>query len=330
MTFRDAKYISLLWVLVVLGASESQTREMSRNRTVLPDHTLGAEVLQWCGTMHNIGNLELLITNDGQFSNGMGPDCITGEPMKPGCIFPKGSNQLHLLAGTLMVGAVVGQDTLVSSGASELWPDVSPFGDIRTRSIIGTNGGEPDAVSEQDIICVFADTFTVGVSADYFHFRPHIPLGIEVTQSSYAWSYGYAEDFILFDLSIRSIGDEVLNDLYVGLHLVPYINLGNLEADDDLCGFLTHVESPFGCGFVDTIYVAWGADNDGDPIRGEWVEPAVLGEGSVRHVTGAILLRASGEAARPNFNWWITHYTDPTLDFGPRRKGTCVIFAPAG
>ena len=54
------------------------------------------------------------------------------------------------------------------------------------------------------------------VQADQRDGRPHIPLNIQVNQTSYAWSYSYAEDFVLFDMSIKNIGNDVLKKLYMG------------------------------------------------------------------------------------------------------------------
>ncbi|MCK4373129.1 MAG: hypothetical protein KAW61_08270, partial [candidate division Zixibacteria bacterium] len=309
-----------------------QARQVTRPDLVLPHHSLDGPWSNWCGSMHNIGNVELSISNWGVFGNGGGVDCITGGSMRSGCRYPKGSPIFYLNVASLWIGGVVSRDTLVSEGG-EMFPDISPFGDIRARSIGGPDGGDPDAVSEQDRICIYSDTFTVGVSSDYFLFRPHIPLGVEITQSSYAWSYGYTEDFILFDIAVCNISDNVLNDVYFGLWMVPMIGTGDGFALDDLCGFLTHVASPFGCGFVDTVNIAWSADNDGEPVRGEWVDVPRWNSGnleaSCRHVTGATFLRVPGDAARPTFNWWI-YKADPTFDFAPRWRDNLRDFRTGG
>ena len=44
--------------------------------------------------------------------------------------------------------------------------------------------------------------------------REHIPLGIEIEQRSYAWSYEYAEDFVLFDFDITNIGTNNINKVW--------------------------------------------------------------------------------------------------------------------
>ena len=66
-------------------------------------------------------------------------DCFTGETVKS-AEFPKNTNKIYLYGGALWIGAVVGQDTLVSVGADgwksayEMFPDDAPFGDMRYRS----------------------------------------------------------------------------------------------------------------------------------------------------------------------------------------------------
>ncbi|MCK4372228.1 MAG: hypothetical protein KAW61_03730, partial [candidate division Zixibacteria bacterium] len=333
MSLRGATCISLAFVWIVIGASGLQGRSPAeRKDSARRPHSLDNQYPAACALIHNIGNIELMVANHGIL--GMGWDCITGEGVMFGCRYPKGSPVQYLGMGALWIGGVVGRDTLVSS-AWEMYPDISPFGDFKTRSIIGPDGGDPDAVSEQDFIGVYSDTLTmIGVPPDYFAHRPHIPLGVEITQSSYAWSYGYAEDFILFDIAVRNISDNVLNDVYLGLEINGIVGIGDGCALDDLCGFLTHVASPFGCGFVDTVNTAWVADNDGDPFRGEWVDPPRwnLGnlEASARHVIGVATLEAPGDKLRHSFNWWITNFYDPALDFGPRRKGNVRDFRTGG
>jgi hypothetical protein len=271
-------------------------------------------------------------------------DCLTGEPIILPCEYPKGSFQSYLFGGTYWIGAVVGSDTLVSTGmdgwnvmrGDELRADVWPFNKFQHRSIMDPNAPEyVGAVSEEDFLNTFTDTVTEGVLGDYFYNRPHIPLGIEITQTSMAWSYAYAEDFILFDLGIKNIGDNVLRGLYLGLYMDPDIGVLGGPVADDICGFLRQVASPFGCAFVDTVNIAWGADNDGDPIEGEWVIPPrrvpISGalEGSAPHVTGTCVLDAPTEIQAVSFNWWISNY-NPSLEFGPMRRDKVRDFRTGG
>lgn len=280
--------------------------------------------------VHTQGQMALVIRNNGTFGSewDVVRDPLTGE-FHPSCIYPKNSNLRYLYVAALWIGAVVGRDTLVSCGAEdmydtyEFWPEVSPFGDIRYESI---DPAKPyfseSAYSEQDIICEYTDTITDPGLTDPNGGaeRPHIPLQIRVKQRSMSWSYDYADDFILFDYEIENIGDKKLEDVYMGLWLDGCVFYeANQEIEywtDDIVGFYRTHPAPEGCGFVDTINIAYHADNDGDPIEGQWNEE------SPKSVVGVRVIRTPLDSLRYSFNWWIMNYNDPSRDFGPRQLGT--------
>ncbi len=279
------------------------------------------------------------ITNYG--INGFGGptaiDCFTGEVISIGCEFPIGSLLEHTYGIVIWAGAVVGGDTLVSTGVDfdqsvglgrEFFPDVEPFGNLISRTSLDPEKPEfIDAVSEQDFVAVFTDTL-LKLTRDYFANRIHKPLGIEVTQNSYSWSYGYAEDFVLFDLIIENIGDKTLNDFYLGLYVdgdVGFVESGG-KALDDLSGFLQIVESYRQCEYIDTVNLAWTSDNDGDPIDGEFTDKIFPGIGlsdsrrkSGKNVTGIKFL-GNPDISRISYNWWVHNHSDPGFDYGPRHR----------
>ena len=298
-----------------------------------------------CATTHKINKLALTISNLGTIgeyyvhSSRWAFDCFTGE-RAPGMEYPVGSRTQYLYGGAFWIGGVVGTDTLVSTGndgvglgkpkydpnmehrqaGMELFPDAEPFGLITRRSIMDPlSPSYKDAVSEEDLIAVYTDTFTRGVpdlTYDYQDGRSHIPLNIEVTQKSYGWSYTYAEDFILFDYTIKNIGEKVIRDSYFGIFLDPDIYGAGNEArgyQDDLVGFLREYETPYGdCKFKDTFNIMWAADNEGDWSQRVWVTSVI----------GVQFLSSTDNVHEyPSFNWWVTNY-NPAYDFGPRRRGT--------
>ncbi|MDH4157961.1 MAG: hypothetical protein OEW00_11875, partial [candidate division Zixibacteria bacterium] len=279
-------------------------------------------------TAHNRGNIQLAIANNGTFGTlgGAIPDPFTGEVI-PSCIYPRGSDIVYLWVAAMWIGAVVGRDTLVSVGdedwyqTREFWPDVGPFGDFRYKSIdLRSPFYDPEARSEDDIICEYADTITdVNViQMDPFDNRPHRPLHVKVTQRSMAWSYGYADDFILFDYQVENIGEASLRDVYMGIYVdgdVWHTSRNGPEGwNDDIVGFYPEHPAPEGCGFVDTINVAYTADNDGDPVGGAWDYRSALGAVGVR------VVRTPAEQLKYSYNWWIMNYSNPSGDFGPRRQ----------
>jgi FlgD Ig-like domain len=271
---------------------------------------------------HKAGKIGLSITNFGQ----IGSAGLMIDPMTewPSCRYPASSWLEYLYGGALWVGAVVDGDTLVSVGwdgwqqTHEMWPDAAPGGKIIGRSI---NNGDSGAISEQDFIAVYTDTLTdsIIVTPDPFDGRPHKPLNIEITQKSYAWGYEYEEDFVIFDLTIKNIGTNFLTATYIGIYVDGdvYRKGSSTGWDDDICGFKKTVSSPQGCGFIDTVNIAWIADNDGKQSH----DICPYTSESLTSVTGVRVLYAPADSLKTAFNWWVSN-GDAALDFGPRRAGT--------
>ncbi len=287
--------------------------------TARPAHMLAA---------HRIGRIELAVTNNGTFGVEYTPasrsDYFTGDPVSLSCQYPKGSGVTYLFGAAFWIGAVAGRDTLVSVGAdgwqtvNEMFPDDEPFGQMQYRSIKDPNGPYADeAVSEEDYISVYTDTFPGLVDNDFFG-RLHKPLNIEVREASYAWSYAYAEDFVLFDYRIRNIGSQPLHKVYMGIYVddeICYDCMGGTSGyTDDHSGFLRTYANQYGaCQFEDTVFIAWQADNDGDA-------DVVYSDGRTHPTPDAVatrIVRTPAETLDVSFNWWIGN-GDPQLDFGPR------------
>lgn len=253
-------------------------------------------------------------------------DPVTGMEA-PSLAFPYGFEVDYLFEASLWVGAVVGQDTLVTTGSDgdwwgvhEFWPLPYPEGDIVYRSTINPHAPEYDsAVSQQDFIAVYTDTIDdVEVTGfDEHTGRIHRPLNIQVTQRSYAWGYDYAEDFVIVDFEIANMQLRELHDVYIGLYVdndIGRLNTGG-RAYDDVCGFKRIMGSKYIAGMVDTIDLVWAADNDGDPNP---ITGAFAGFMSPTSAMGVKILRTPADETRFNFNWWVSTW-DPDEDWGPRK-----------
>ncbi|UCC45630.1 MAG: hypothetical protein JSU65_06845 [Candidatus Zixiibacteriota bacterium] len=286
----------------------------------------GAASPAYCLAKHDIGKLVIGVNNNGTMgaylSSSGTQDCFTGEAVPRG-EYPKGSGAMYIIAASLWFGAIVGRDTLVSVTYApyegrEFQPDEPPLGNMIYRSTVDPTKPEFEgAVSEQDYIAVYTDTFTSGVLdlvPNWPDGRPHTPLDIEVTQRSFAWSYSYAEDLVLFDLSIKNIGNQRLRRVYLGVYVDSDVCMEPLwyagGQEDDLCGFVDSIDAgylPTACPDKEQVSLAYISDNDGDLslAPGFWVP----------HVTGMRVVRTPSDSLEISFNWWLF---EP--DFGPQTR----------
>ncbi|MBM3325821.1 MAG: hypothetical protein FJY65_02400 [Calditrichaeota bacterium] len=294
--------------------------------------------------VHRRSNIWMNVTNWGFFGNysRLDPsrldDPCTGE-YAPQCEYPGGSRVEYLFMGSLWLGALiraegyeyprvsVGMDGWMST--HEFWPGEGELhsltNGIKERTTLpiefdclGNYIGSfrDSAVSEQDFVSSYADTLTERYFVDDDPIDgPHIPLGIKITQKSYAWTYNYAQNFIIIDWEIENIAGNYLKNLYIGLYIDADVG-GPPEQtwhEDDICGFQQYYyyERPDGGLDSAVINTAWIADNDGRPKS-----VASGNEFSCPAVTGTRVLRAPNPKLKTCFNWWVSH-GQAELDFGP-------------
>ena len=286
---------------------------------------------------HRASNMWLTVNNWGFLGN-FNPSNLDAydDPEYPGqwapqCEYPGGSDVQYLYTASLWIGALIvnadGTETPRVSvgsegwlGGHEFWPGAGDDARISERSLLpgktnrlGEYVYDSLAVSEQDFRAAYTDTLT-----DQSYVEPsdydgvHVPLGIEIIQESHAWSYSYAEHFIIIDYEITNIADKYLKNLYVGLYVDGDVGLveNNLRKNDDICGFRKTALDTVSNQFIE-INTAWIADNNG---RQDGVQSG--NDFTAPDVTGMRVLRAPNPLLRTSFNWWISN-PDPSLDFGP-------------
>ncbi len=299
--------------------------------------------------VHRRSNIWINITNWGYFGNdGENRSAADDDPCRPGewapqCEYPGGSNVQYLYMGALWLGALIRAEGYeyprVSVGSDGWIPDLNEFwpGEGATHSLengiverttlpidydcLGNyiGGFRDSAVSEQDFVCSYADTLTESFYVnDNPIDGPHAPLGIKITQKSYAWTYNYAQNFIIIDWEIENIAGNYLKNLYVGLYIDADVGRRGQTRrhQDDICGFQRwyYYERPDGQIDSSVINTAWIADNDGRPI-----EVASGTDFSCPAITGVRVVRAPNPKLRTSFNWWVSH-GNQDLDFGPSWK----------
>jgi hypothetical protein len=296
--------------------------------------TAGAELPYITYKVHRVGNLGLNISNTGYL--GDRKDYCTGLPI-PSLEFPINSGVEYNYAGGIWVGAVSGGDTLVSlaiTGGSgvgaDFFPRKYPEGDIierTTRPILRQPAHSncpdvtysKDAVSEQDFVAMYCDTLGQDLNVGGDRTGRERPLGIEVSQKSYSWSTEYARDFVLIEMSLKNVSRDTLHDLYMGLFMDQDVWGPGGTYDDDITGFTQSVPSPVGHGYLDTVNLAWIADNDGDPREGSFESWCPTG------VTGVRVVQAPGNLQFA-FNWWISN-ASTARDWGPNKRDTKVTYS---
>jgi len=282
---------------------------------------------------HNQGNIQLSMNNLGIVGVGAENgtiDPLTGEIIGS-CIYPRASSLYYGPRARLWVGAVRGYETRVSTGywyphAQEFWPDIYPFGQFDMKSIdIRRDIYSAEAYSELDLTCEYFDTLAdpTWVYPDWITHRPHKPLGIRVSQRSMAWSGANLGDFVLVNFRISNMGEDNLDSVWVGFECEASSNHRDRYGTrrwDNLTGFLPAFPSPDRCG-IDTVNVAYGMDNDGDPIARVWDHR------SPRAAVGIRILGLPADSLDINYNWYTGSLISDTVynpvgNWGPRRTGT--------
>lgn len=275
-----------------------------------------------------------------------------------GIEFPKGSNA-RWNGVDLWFGGVKAGDTLVSvvndlvrvspddyEEVLELFPAPPPEGVFteRTTRISYMRGPacsdihfDSKAISEHDLISVATDTvvdpsFT---QINPFDQRIHEPLGLRIEMKRYAWSHDYAEDFVLVECHVKNVGfrtrerpdsEDQVKGLMIGIVVEGVVadfliqNAGSGRQFNDILWDLLEATPLAGRPHLyEPMNLVWVADNDGDPLNGQFDDR------SVTSVFGMRLLSPTLRPAEHSFNWW-TQGTD-RLEWGPIRTGSKVEFA---
>lgn len=286
--------------------------------------------------IHNNGKFWTTINNTGVIGNVYGFGDVLGNRQAPTFYYPRYSRIRYGVYACLWVGGIIGNDTLVStalgpapsfflSPSREFWPESYPAGEYQTRS---SEPGSPffstRANAQQEYVAVYYDTSIDKrfVGFNEWDNRFHKPLGLKVTQTSYSWTYKYAEDFIIVDYAIENIGDDVIKKAWVGIYYwgANYF-IGELPypALDDVEGYLHKAPSELRDSCDNILRLAYIVDNDGQPNGSMWDMT------STTNVFGIAPLSVPRGANLNNFNWWVYYETQPH-NWGPRRQDPLTRF----
>ncbi len=196
-------------------------------------------------SVHNVGNLQMHVTNWGAIGSYPGSTFPTGEA--PSAQWPANSGVEYLYIAGLWVGAKKNGIPVVSTAAYdiEFRPDpIDPLARIY-RSFEGAAGGArypspPDddkdgqinedwlngsdddgdgkidedfaAIGKQMFACWFTDFDPSSIQAN----PEHTPLNLLVRQESYQWEEEKFYNFVGLEYKIKNVGTESIEDLYIG------------------------------------------------------------------------------------------------------------------
>jgi hypothetical protein len=322
-------------------------------RSGVKDPFSGVYEVRGEGFVHNVGNFWVNVSNLG----------VIGNPWKslssdPSGQYPPGSGVEYLWGAGIWVGATIGGDPTprVSTAYDQLEfrPSTLPIdtiyesyegfpggerfvnddGDVDAygRSLIDEeiqDGKDNDgdglidedfgAISQQMFTCVYRDDTPEALNT----YPEHVPMGLEVTQKSFAWGVPGSDGFVGLEYTIKNDGGKDLHNVYLGF--LCDADVGPVSDDfywgDDRAGLVevdTTVARRGQGGECDTrsqrlkLMVGETHDNDGDGGRakgwfgvlllghdtdvwGDLIAPPTVGFTSFRFVSGGSAYEKCGD-----------------------------------
>ena len=181
-----------------------------------------AQDVRYQAKITNANRVGLTVTNYGFFGNNF-------NSRAPSMEYPLGEGLEHLSRAGLWIGARAISDTgeviRVSQGAIDNAQGSNQVADVEftplpgsmvERSRIKTSKfHSPDAVSDQDFVALYTDR--PGRAGSTYSSEDHVPLGVNVKLSSYAFGLDAAADFVVLHFEITNDGPP-LRDVFVGLY----------------------------------------------------------------------------------------------------------------
>jgi hypothetical protein len=290
------------------------------------------------GFVHNVGNLWVNVTNLGVVGNPW-PELSTD----PSGQFPPGSGVEYLYGAGIWVGAKIGDDetpyvstALDGTGGVEFRPSTLPidtiyesyegfpggtrfFNDDDDYDDIGRelideefhDGKDNDgdgkidedfgAISQQMFTCVYRDDTAEALNT----YAEHVPLGLEVVQSSFAWGVPGSDNFVGVEYTIKNTGRKDLHDVYLGFFCDA--DAGPVSTDrywtDDRAGFV-RVDTVLGSPTAacrERLVLKIGETHDGDGDNG--ITDGWLGAMFLGHTTDPLGLKAPPTVGMRSFRF---------------------------
>lgn len=298
----DGRPIRFWWVffLGLLAASPSLARvEFPAGGPQAQDLGINSSMALDGSFVHNVGELQMNITNFGVFGSYPGQPWAMSE--SPSAQWPAGSGVEYLWAAGLWCGARVSGIPRCSTsdfGTWEFRPGIEPVYTVY-QSFEGSRGGnrlpspaadddgdgsidedplngfddDSDGYIDEDFAAIsnqmFRCTYRDDLPESYANSSDHQPLNIFVVQESYQWENDRVDDFVGIEFTVYNIGEQTLEEFYLGFFADPDVGSRSLpnNFEDDLVGVVDATacvqKGAFEIPVKYAMGVAW--DEDGDP-----------------------------------------------------------------
>lgn len=140
---------------------------------------------------HKIGRLWTRVTNFGK----AGDDAYQNR--SPSCDYPGGSGNSYLYRGSVWIGAKVDGVVHVTMPEDLEW---TPIDYVHIDSVNSKRADQETWTKYYDVKSPLA--------------TGHVPLGVEVTERTYAWGDALRGDFIIYEFTIKNVGIDTDGDGY--------------------------------------------------------------------------------------------------------------------
>ena len=260
----------------------------------------------------NVGNIGLSMTNAGTIGD---PKSRTNPQGPPSMEYPLNSGIEHLFEGGLWIGAIFNGQTVVSTGSVDASNgyvtggsgfEFSPASAFRQRSTFTESDFyTPAAVSQQDFVVTYTDSFTV-VPGSSIPIEDHTtPLKAVIQQESYAWNFSFADYFVILNYKITNKSNTPWDSVYLGMWTDLVVRNVNVTQETGANYF-----NKGGGGVIDSLFAVYAYEVNGDDIdyTRSYGASQVLGvdyRGLYFHPNNAQNLQSAGyNAPQVNYNFW--------------------------
>ncbi|MGZ5243021.1 MAG: hypothetical protein ACXWDO_07610 [Bacteroidia bacterium] len=260
----------------------------------------------------DVGNIGLSMTNAGTIGD---PRARTNPQGPPSMEYPLNSGIEHLFEGGLWIGAVFNGQTVVATGSVDAsngyvtggsgfeFSGATPF--TQRSSFTESDYYTPAAISQQDFIVTYTDSFTV-VPGTSIPIQDHnLPLKAVIRQESYAWNFSFADYFVILNYKITNRSNTPWDSVYLGLWTDLVVRNINVTQETGSNFF-----NKGGGGVIDSLFALYAyqvSGDDADYTR-SYGASQVLGidyRNLYFHPNNAQNLQAAGyNAPKVNYNFW--------------------------